>query len=67
MKIVNAITRRALLVGVLGVVYYVIYWYSGVLKIPMIGFVGTVLLLGLFDLMEYKSEKSKEKDEENKL
>lgn len=63
MKIVNAITRRALLVGVLGVLYYGIYWYSGVLEIPIIGFVGTVLSLGLFDLMEYKSEKSKEKDE----
>ena len=64
MKIVKAITRRALLAGVLGVVYYIIYWYSGVLEIPMIGFVGTVLSLGLFDLMEYKSEKNKEKDEE---
>ena len=61
MKIVNAITRRALLVGVLGVAYYGIYWYSGVLEIPIIGFVGTILSLGVFDLIEYRKEKDEEK------
>lgn len=61
---VKAITRRALLVGVLGVLYYGIYWYSGVWEIPMIGFVGTVLSLGLFDLIEYRSERQQEKDKE---
>ena len=61
-KVVKTIIRQALLVGVLGVLYYGIYWYSGVWEIPMIGFVGTLSALGVFDLIEYR----KEKDEENK-
>ena len=51
------IIRTTLLVGVLWVLYYGIYWYSEVWEIPMIGFVGTVLTLGVFDFIEYRKEK----------
>ena len=58
--ILKTIIRQAIFVGVLGVFYYGIYWYSGVWEIPMLGFVGTVLTLGVFDLIEYRKEKDED-------
>ena len=63
-KVVKAIIRTTLLVGVLGVFYYGIYWYSGVWEIPLVGFISTLIMWVNFEVVEYIKEKKKEKDEE---
>lgn len=63
-NVVKTIIRQALLVGVLGVLYYGIYWYSGVWEIPIVGFSATLLVLGSCEVVEYRQEKEKDKEYE---
>lgn len=58
---IKKLIEYGLFLTALAIVYWYVYELSGVWKLPLISYVGTILVLAVFEVIEYK--KNKEEDE----
>lgn len=57
---IKKILGYALLLTALGIVYLVVYELSGVWELPLISYCATVIVLAVFEVIEFRKNKEKE-------